>query len=68
MAKDERSEKGCFVHAVIIAASKVLEAQIGLDVAKKRDTRKCWARLKQAREEEWQALQALDRHKRKYRC
>jgi hypothetical protein len=68
MAKDERSEKECFVHTVIVAACKVREAQNKLDVAKKRDTRKCWARLKQAREEEWQALQALDRHKRKYRC
>jgi hypothetical protein len=58
-------EQDQLTNAVIIATCKVREAQIELDVAKKRDTRKCWARLKQAREEEWRALEALDLHQRK---
>jgi hypothetical protein len=70
MPKERCEEQAALVLAALAATNRVYDAKNALDAAKRQklDTESYELALYDAREAEWQAIAALENHKKEHKC
>jgi hypothetical protein len=70
MPKERCEEQAGLALAAVAATNRVYDAKNALDTARKRklDTKPCGLALHDAREVEWNAIAALENHKKQHKC
>ena len=70
MPKERCEEQGRLALAAVAATNRVYDAKNALDAARKRklNTEPCGLALHDAREAEWNAIAALENHKKHHKC